>query len=66
VDPIYREQIKAWIVAAKKTKGVMVSDHDYRNILDMSDRIALLNQGRLMEIKDPLQLQEYNYLLKRT
>jgi ABC-type multidrug transport system ATPase subunit len=66
IDPIFREKIKAWIIGSKKTKGIIVSDHDHHNILAMSDKVALLTQGKLVKIEGPSELKDYNYLPTRT
>lgn len=45
IAPIYKEYIKNLIREHSKTKGFIITDHDYRNILDVSTTTILLHDG---------------------
>jgi ABC-type lipopolysaccharide export system ATPase subunit len=45
-------------------KGIIISDHRYQDVLDISDEIYLLSDSHLKPIKDLKELQRYNYLPK--
>ena len=62
--PIYREKIKSIIKNVCSTKGIIISDHDYRNVLDISNRQLLIVDGRTVEIKNKDDLIQYGYLAK--
>lgn len=62
VEPLYRADIKALIDLHKKEKGIIITDHDYLNLMDVSDKTFLLTGGALKPIVDTKQLIEYNYL----
>ena len=62
VEPLYRTDIKALIDLHKKEKGIIITDHDYLNLMDVSDKTFLLMGGALKPILETKQLIEYNYL----
>lgn len=62
VEPIYRERIKAWIRSASARKGIILTDHDYPNVMDVSHASVLLLDSRLTEIKDQADLRRYRFL----
>jgi ABC-type multidrug transport system ATPase subunit len=45
IAPIYKEEIKNLIKEQSKSKGFIITDHDYRNIIDISTRIVLMHDG---------------------
>ena len=61
VAPVYKDEIKSHIITESKYKGFIVSDHDYRNVMDVSTRIVLLYDGGTKVIKniDELKLLRY-------
>lgn len=62
VAPRHIDDIKDAIKEQSEVKGFILTDHDYRNIMDISSRIILLHDGGTKEIKDPGELQRWNYL----
>ena len=62
IEPIYIEEIIKLIQQNKSEKGFVITDHDYENIIKASSRIVLIKDGALKNIKEPEQLEEYNYL----
>lgn len=61
VAPIYEEEIKSIIRRVSKSKGIIVTDHDYRNVIDISDRLILLYDRSLKNIEDEEELTYYGY-----
>lgn len=62
LEPIFKEHVKELIAIHKSSKGFIITDHDYRNIIDASDRLVLLKDGGCIPIDDPLDLEYYQYL----
>ena len=62
VAPIHKEEIKKIIIAQSKNKGFIITDHDYRNILDIATKIVLIHDGRTKEIKNNDELIRYGYI----
>ena len=57
-------ELKSIIKQQAENKGFIISDHQYHDVLDISDNIFLLSEGYLKPIKDLNELQQYNYLPK--
>lgn len=62
LSPIQAEEFKVLIRLRSKCKGIIVTDHQYRSILEISDRIFLLNNGRTHQINEAAELISYGYL----
>lgn len=61
LSPLSRHTIKDIILERKDKKGIIITDHDYRNVLSISDRILYMNDGHLKKINDPHTLMDYGY-----
>ncbi len=61
--PIYVEQIKT-LIAANKTRSIfIITDHFYRDILEISDSIYLLKDGYSKMVETRQDLKNEGYLL---
>jgi len=59
LDPASRFQIKALIKAlAQKEITILFSSHILNDVEDIANKIGILNQGKIMKIGTPSQLQE--------
>lgn len=62
VAPMYKDEIKTCIKQASEHKGFIITDHDYRNVLDVSTRFVLLHDGATKHIKTQEELIRWGYL----
>ena len=62
LSPTSREVISKLIQERKEHKGIIITDHDYRNVISLSDRIMLMANGNLRKIDDLDGLISYGYL----
>lgn len=62
IAPIYKESIKELIREQSKTKGFIITDHDYRNILDLASKVILLHDGGTKEIAGVDELSYWGYI----
>lgn len=62
IAPIYKEDIKTLIKEQSKNKGFIITDHDYRNILDIATRIILIHDGGTKEILKKEELEYWGYI----
>jgi ABC-type lipopolysaccharide export system ATPase subunit len=62
IAPIYKDEIKELVVAQASHKGFILTDHDYRNILQIATRTILMFDGGTKEIKDPEALMRWGYI----
>ncbi len=64
VAPVYKQEIKDLIKEQSKNKGFIITDHDYRNILDIATKTFLIYDGGTKEIKDKNELRYWGYINK--
>jgi ABC-type multidrug transport system ATPase subunit len=62
VEPLYIEKIIDLINEYRSTKGFVITDHDYRNIINASDRIILVTNGVCKPITKLTELEFWNYV----
>ena len=60
LDKKMREEMKFWIKNIQKTVGIttIYVTHDQSEALTMSDRIAVMDQGRVLQIGTPVEIYE--------
>ncbi|HTK22381.1 MAG TPA: ATP-binding cassette domain-containing protein [Mucilaginibacter sp.] len=66
VEPLYKEMIIELIRDFRSTKGFIITDHDYQNIIAASDRIILINNGICRPITNLSDLERFNYVPQGT
>lgn len=64
ISPIMRAYIIEYIRKLKSSKGYIITDHDYENVINLADSIVYLQDGFLKEIKDENELINLGYLTK--
>lgn len=62
VAPIIIERLKVMIRRQSATKGIILTDHDYNNVLDVTNKLYLLFDGGIKPISSRNDLVEYGYL----
>lgn len=62
IAPKYVESMRALIQEEKKHKGIIVSDHLYDAILELSDDLFLLRDGYTFPIKSKEDLVKHGYI----
>jgi ABC-type multidrug transport system ATPase subunit len=62
VEPLFKDEIMNAIQEQLTEKGFIVTDHDYRNIISISTKMLLLQNGGIREIKTLDDLVRNNYL----
>lgn len=60
--PVHVEQLKRIIAIRKKEKGIIITDHLYRHITDVADRLAVLSNGKTYQVSSQTDLIRYGYL----
>ena len=62
LSPILAEVIIEMIKQYSKSKGIILTDHDYHNVMDVANKYYLLNDGCLKAINDKEDLINWGYL----
>lgn len=65
ISPIHIELVKSMIRENSVTKGIILTDHDYRNVLDVANKFYLLFDGGLKRIETKQDLIDFGYLPER-
>lgn len=62
ISPLHVELIKTMIIKKASQKGIILTDHDYRNVLDVANKLYLLFDGGLKSIKTKQDLMDWGYV----
>jgi lipopolysaccharide export system ATP-binding protein len=62
ISPIHTELIKKLITEKSQKKGIILTDHDYRNVLDVANKYYLLFDGGLKRVKTKQDLIDWGYI----
>jgi ABC-type lipopolysaccharide export system ATPase subunit len=62
ISPLHVELIKAMILKKSLQKGIILTDHDYRNVLDIANKYYLLFDGGLKPVKTKQDLIDWRYV----
>jgi lipopolysaccharide export system ATP-binding protein len=62
LSPLQAEGLKEIIRLRARVKGIIVTDHQYQNIIDISDKVILLTNGCTKLIKNAEELITFGYI----
>jgi ABC-type multidrug transport system ATPase subunit len=62
VSPILVGEIKKLIQKTSEFKGIILTDHDYRNVLDVANQFCLIYDGGIKRIDDKRELVRWGYI----
>jgi len=62
VMPTHIDTIKNLIVREKQNKGIIITDHLYKHIVDICDSLYVINNGETYLTKDLKDLEKYEYI----
>lgn len=60
--PIMLEKVNSLIIENAKSKGIIITDHNYENVLRVSTKLILMKSGKTHHLKDKNELIEKGYL----
>ena len=60
--PAHIEVLKQVLATQKQNKGIIITDHMYRHVLDLSDKLYLMKEGRSILIRDWDDLVLHGYV----
>ncbi len=66
IAPLYIEKIKQLIAIEKNRKIIILTDHFYHDVIEVSDTLYLLHNGQSKLIKNIIDLENYHYLKSGT
>ncbi|MFA6403673.1 MAG: ATP-binding cassette domain-containing protein [Salinivirgaceae bacterium] len=62
IEPLYQDAIKDLLLTIKQDKGIILTDHYYNDVLQITDRNILIKEGRTFSISDKSDLANYGYI----
>jgi ABC-type lipopolysaccharide export system ATPase subunit len=62
ISPVHIDLIKKMITKKSLLTGIILTDHDYRNVLDVANRYYLLFDGGLKKINNRQDLIDWGYV----
>jgi len=62
LSPIMIDKVNDLITKLSAVKGIIITDHNYENVIKVSSELALIKDGKLHHIKDKNELVEKGYL----
>ncbi len=62
LSPIMIEKINMLITENSKAKGIIITDHNYENVIKVSTKLALMKEGKMHHLKDKNELIARGYL----
>ena len=65
ISPLHVELIKTMILKKASQKGIILTDQDYRNVLDVANKFYLLFDGGLKSVKAKQDLIYWGYVPER-
>ncbi|HRO47481.1 ATP-binding cassette domain-containing protein [Agriterribacter sp.] len=65
VDPLYKEIIKEKIKEQSASKGFIITDHYYKDVLDIATKKLVIASGKIIPVNDEYDLAATGYLSGR-
>jgi ABC-type multidrug transport system ATPase subunit len=65
LSPIMVEKVNQLIKDNSSNKGIVITDHDYENVIGISTQLLLIKEGKVHTVKDKMDLMEKGYLSLR-
>ncbi len=62
ISPVMIEAIKPLITRASHSKAIVLTDHDYRNVMDVANSYRLLYDGGIKQIEGEEDLKRWGYV----
>ena len=62
IDPLEKENIKKLLVDVKPRKGIIITDHYYRDVLDISTENLVMKNGITLAVSGEEDLKRLGYL----
>jgi ABC-type multidrug transport system ATPase subunit len=62
VEPLYRDLIKEKLIEYKSHKGFIITDHYYLDVLEISDKLMLIKNSKIVAVSNAEDLKAFEYL----
>ncbi|HMJ67424.1 MAG TPA: ATP-binding cassette domain-containing protein [Cyclobacteriaceae bacterium] len=65
VMPVYVQRLKQIILNTRSEKGIIITDHLYRDVISITDRLFVLANGQTYQVNGESELQRRGYINSR-
>ena len=62
IEPIYKDFIKEFLLKLRDQKGIILTDHYYSDVLEITDKNYLIKDGSILKIENKNDLIKREYL----
>ena len=62
VEPYYIQKIKSLLLSLREKKGIVITDHYYRDVLDIATRSFVIKNGKKLDVENEQDLVMHEYL----
>jgi ABC-type lipopolysaccharide export system ATPase subunit len=62
IEPHYQDAIKDLLLILKQNKGIILTDHYYYDVLQITDKNILIKDGQSFPISNKRELSDNGYL----
>ena len=62
LSPIMIDKINKLMIEKATVKGIVITDHNYENVIKVSTKLALMKEGKMFHLKNKEELVERGYL----
>ena len=62
LSPVMIEKVNQLILSKGDEKGIIITDHNYENVIKVSTKLTLIKEGKLFHLKTKNELLERGYL----
>jgi len=62
ISPILIEEISKLIKESSRSKGIILTDHDYNNVLSTANRYCVLYDGGIKYFENKIDLVKWGYI----
>ena len=62
IEPLYKDKIKEFLISLKAKKGIILTDHYYTDVFDVSTKNLVIKNGVAHEIHTSQDLKYFGYL----
>ena len=64
LEPLQTEAVKAFLLQLKKTKGLIITDHYYNDVLNITTQNIVIKEGKTIAVDGIEGLRKFEYLRK--